>query len=183
VEKKSSKVFFIGPEKENEDDILLIKQIKDDGWFDNNTVIVNCSPDYSSRLVQLLNHSLSYVNNNELFECINMEMPYPNTNQVWNPKSRQYELFDRYLTEWITENLGSAKYLFINTGCLKGKNFNKVKLLIRSKLEPDQYRFASTYVQSSSIFKPDYFTQEFDFEEKGGLLFWWENTDNPNWNY
>ena len=179
---KKSKYFAVSLEKEEKDTDKLISLIKEDGWFDSSTIIVNCSPDYSSRLSQTLNHRLSYLNKNELYEVIDMEMPYPNSNQVWNPVTKSYETFDTYLKNWVNEHIFPCKFLFVDSGTLRGKNFNKVKLSVRPKLDNEYFRFASLYVEKSSIFRPDYVVEEFDGAE-GGLLFQWENMDNPNWGY
>lgn len=178
------KYFYISYEKELKDSILLIEKIKEEGWISPSTVLVNCSPDYSSRLVQLVNHKLSYLNGNEPFECIPLEMPYPTMSQIYNPCEGEYELFDKYLTEWTRKYITKGNnYLFINSGTLRGRNFTKVKLSIKTKLEYENYRFASLYLQSSSIFQPNYYVEEFDKEKQGGLLFEWENVNNPNWDY
>lgn len=104
--------------------------------------------------------------------------------QVWNPEEDRWELYDTYLEKWINKYiLYSKKFLFIDSGILRGKNFNKLKLSLRSKIDRENYKFASLYVQSSSILKPDYYVEEFDMEKDGGLLFWWENKNNPNWDY
>lgn len=181
--KRMNKYFFINREKEAFDTQELAEKIKKENWIDQDTIIVNCSPDYSSSLSMIMNHKLSHLNENELFAKVGMEMPYPNMNQVWNERMEP-QLFDLYLKDWNKKYLNkSNKYLFLNTSTLRGKNFNKIKLTIKEYLEPESYRFASLYVQSSSIFKPDYFVEEFDFNKQGGLLFWWENESNPNWNY
>lgn len=178
-----NKYFKVSLEKENADTDKLISKIKEDGWFDKSTILVNCSPDYSSRLTQTVNHHLSHINKNELFEVIDLQMPYPNSNQIWNPVTKSYEGFDTYLKNWVNENIFPCKFLFIDSGTLRGRNFNKVKLSVRPKLDNEYFRFASLYVQSSSIFKPDYYVEEFDRDTQGGLLFQWENMDNPNWDY
>jgi hypothetical protein len=36
-------------------------------------------------------------------------------------------------------------------------------------------------MQDDSKFTPDYYVEAFNFEKDGGLLFWWENEDNPFW--
>jgi hypothetical protein len=179
-----SEYFHIEYSKEHADTIKLVDIIKKDGWINSNTVIVNCPPDYSSRLVQVVNHKLSYMNRNELFEVVPLEMPYPNMSQIYDPNTHKYEMFDRYLTEWIRNHVDKrTQYLFLSSATLRGKNFSKVKLLMRGRVENENFRFASLYLQSSSILRPDYFVEEFDKEKKGGLLFEWENMDNPNWNY
>lgn len=178
--KKSSKYFHISSVKEESDTGALLDIIKASKWVDSSTILVNCSPDYSSTLTQQINHKLSYLNKNELFEVINMEMPYPTGNQVWDNTDKIYLPFDSYLKKWMMQ-VTANKYLFIDSGTLRGKNFNKVRLALNSSKA--EYRFASLYVQDDSIFTPDYYVEKFNKQEKGGLLFYWENADNPNWDY
>lgn len=178
-----SKYFHIQYTKELADTLKLIDIIKKDGWFNNNTVLVNCFPEYSSRTTQMVNHKLSYLNKNELFEVINLEMPYPNMSQVYDSYSHKYEMFDRYLAEWVKVHIDKdIQYLLLSCGIDNPKNFNKIRLSIRQKLENSQFRIAAPYYQKNSLLYPDYFVQEFE-EKDGGLLFEWENMDNPNWNY
>lgn len=179
-----NKYFFVSSHKENLDILSLIQKIKEDRWMNKETILVNCSPDYSSHLTQMINHKLSHLNNNELYEVINMEMPFPTFSQIWDPVKKDVQNFDSYLKEWVAIHIRSEfNYLFIDGGVLRGKNFNKVHLSIRQLIEPSKYKFASVYVEKSSIFKPDYYIQEFDQPTQGGLLYEWENADNPNWNY
>ncbi len=178
-----SKYFRVSLQKEEVDTDKLIQIIKEDGWFDRSTIIVNCSPEYSSRLSQTLNHRLSHMNKNELFEVIDLPMPLPNSNQVWNPITKTFDIFDPYLKKWCQDNVFSNKFLFVSVGTLRGKNFNKVKLSVRPHLDNEMFRFASLYVQDDSILVPDYYVEKFNKKEQGGLLFQWENMDNPNWDY
>lgn len=179
-----SKYFYVSYEKELADSKALITNIAGDGWVDNFTVIVNCSPDYSSRLTQLVNHKLSYLNNHDLYEVINLEMPYPTMSQVWDAIDKQYYPYEKYIAEWVRRNIIThTKYLFVESGTLRGKNATVVRNALRPRIEPSTYRFASLYLQSDSIFTPDYYLEKFDKEKQGGLLFEWENVNNPNWDY
>lgn len=178
-----SKYFKIDGIKEQLDTQYLIDQIKSDKWFTRSSIIVNCFPEYSSRLTQSLNHGLSSMNKHELFEQIDLQMPYPSYNQVWNNTTKNYETYDTYLKNWINDNIYPCNFLFVNAGTLSGKNFNKLKLSLRSKLENENFRFASLYVEDTSIIIPDYYVHQFNREKDGGLLFEWENPLNPNWNY
>lgn len=166
--------------KEIQDIQKLSNLIKEDGWLTSTTVLVNCSPDYSSLMTQVLNHSLSTDNSNELYEVLTMEMPYPTMSQVWDKDSKEYLPFDRYLSSWVRSISSSYSYLFLNSGCLRGKNFSKVKALVRERLQPSQYRFGCLYLQEGSIFQPDYYVERV---EKNSLIFEWENPLNPNWDY
>jgi hypothetical protein len=176
--------FFINYQKEVSDIQRVCNQIKESNWMDKDTYIVNCSPDYSSTFSMHVNHKLSYLNNNELYDRLDLEMPYPVMNQVWNMYEKRYETYDQYLKYWAAKHLeNGSKYLFLDSGTIRGLNFEKVRLSIRGILEPDQYRFGTLYKEKNSIFKPDFFAEEYDFKLQGGLLFEWENSDNPNWNY
>jgi len=174
--------FYISYKKEIEDISILANKIIDSGWVNSDITIINCSPDYSSYLTQIVNHRISFLNNNELFEVIDLPMPYPTMSQVWDTLDREYRHFDKYLAGWITKYIEKKdKYLFIDSGTLRGKNFHKVKTAIRNILDSSQYRFASLYLKSDSIFTPDFYTEKFDSDK--GLVFAWENLNNPNWDY
>jgi len=183
MKKKENKFFKVSLEKEYNDTLTLMQKIMEDDWFTPSTILVNCSPDYSSRLTQALNHGLSILNRHELFEQMDLQMPYPNSNQVWNPITKSYETFDTYLKSWINENVYPCNFLFVDSGTLRGKNFNKLKLSLRSRLENENFRFASLYLQDDSILIPDYYVEKFNKQTQGGLLFQWENPLNPNWDY
>ena len=181
---KLSKYFTVTYDKEQADSLELIRKVIDSKWISDNTIIVNCSPDYSSRLTQLINHKLSYLNKNELFEIIDMELPYPTMVQVWDKDDKEYKLYIKYLASWIQKHLRrSNNYLFVDSATCRGHNFAKVKAMINGRIDDDQVRFASLYLQSDSIFKPDFVVEVFDRSTQGGLLFEWENSNNPNWDY
>ena len=176
-----SKLYHITYSKELHDTLKLIELINSDKWIDSNTILVTCSPDYSSNVTQLINHKLSYLNFNELYEQLFLELPYPVMNQVWDRETQQYVNFDKYLISWIARYIKSDfKYLFIDSATLSGRNFSKIKMALRDKVEA---RFASIYLQEGSKFTPDYFAEQFNKDVKGGIIFEWENADNKNWNY
>jgi len=179
-----NKYYYISYEKEKVDSIKLIKKIVESGWVDSNMVIINCSPDYSSRLSQLVNHKISYLNDNELFEVIDLPMPYPIMSQIWDSIERKYVMFENYLYDWVRKYIQpDTKYLFIDSGTLRGKNFTKVYQGVKDRIGRDDFKFASLYLQSDSIFTPDYYVETFNKAIHGGLLFEWENVNNPNWDY
>jgi len=157
-------------EKEWMDTIILSNKIKTDKWMNPSTVIVNCFPEYSSRLTQTLNHLLSPINKNSLFEQIDLAIPAPEYTQVWNPLTRNYEGFDTYLKSWINENVFSCNFLFV-TNTISPKNFNKIKLSMRNKLDNEHFRFCSLYVPEDSTFIPDYYKEKWDTP----IYFEWEN--------
>lgn len=175
-----NKSFYIPLDKEIVDSYTLALKIARDKWIDKDTVIVNCSPDYSSIVCQIVNHRLSIDNKHELYEQLYLEMPYPTMSQVWNRDTREYELFHKYLHEWINKLDKSCKYLFIDSATLRGKNFALLRTNAINKID---YKLASLYLEESSIITPDYYVEKFSAEKDGGLIFEWENPLNPNWNY
>lgn len=176
-----SNLYHISYVKERFDTMKLVEIIEKDSWIDSNTILVTCSPDYSSNVSQILNHKLSYLNRNELYENIPLEMPYPIMSQVWDRETSEVIGWDRYLLQWVNKYINPTfKYLFIDSATLRGKNFSRVNSVVKTKAD---VKFASLYLQDDSIFIPDYYVEKFSKEKKGGLIFEWENSDNPNWNY
>lgn len=172
---------LVNYQKEINDIFKLSQIIKNDNWISDNLIIVNCSPDYSSICCQVINHDLSKINNNELFEQISLEMPYPTSNIIFDREKLDYENFSRYLYLWNQKYISKDyKYLFIDSGTLRGVNFSKLRSIIKDRCD---FKLASLYVQDNSILTPDYYVEKFNFEKQGGLIFEWENPKNPNWNY
>jgi len=175
-------VYQIPINKELEDIDKLSKIIENSNWVSKSMIIVNCSPDYSSICTQMVNHKLSHLNDNELFEQMYLELPYPNMSQIWNRDTCEYEYFDRYLSLWVAKYIKSGyNYLFVDSATIRGKNFNKVKLSIKQYLDPNEYKFASLYVEEKSIFLPDFYVEKYCTDINGELTFSWENENNPNW--
>lgn len=175
------KYFLVPLDKEERDTESLIQSIVEDGWVDNSTVVVNCFPEYSGRLTHMVNHRLSYLNKNELFEVIELAMPYPNSTQVWNSKTMSYDGYDTYLKNWGRDNIFAAKYLFICNVPLSVRNTNKIRLMVRSHLDNERFRFASLYTEKDIPVLPDYYVETYELEKQGRTLFQWENMDNKNW--
>ena len=166
--------FYIDREKEYKDTLKLISKIESSGWVDENLVIVVCSPEYSSMICQLINHKLSHLNNDKPFEMDFLEMPYPNEETL----SKDEYI---YMCETLSEKYRhtNKKLLLIDSGCLRGSNFTILKNQLIGSVS--NFRFGCLYIQSNSKFQPDFYSERFDFEKDGGLLFWWENENNPFW--
>lgn len=173
--KLKDKYFLVPYDKELSDTKKLIDKVKRSDWVQKDMIIVNCFPEYSARLAQLTNHGLSFVNGNELFEQIDLQMPYPNMAQVWNPCDRKYQGFHNYITDWVRINVFSTgTYLFLTSK----ENLSVIRPFLKVKLEPDDFRMATLYPKAEDP-KPDFWIEEADKT----ILFEWENMDNPNWNY
>jgi hypothetical protein len=169
---------FIEHLRELSDSNYLIQELINSNWMDKNVILVNCSPQYSSRLTQLINHKTSYLAGNQLYEQINLELPTEIQGQIWSYDEKEYLPFDRYLNDWIRKHIipSNSKYLFITNTIFTGRNLNKVRLLIKSKLELEDYRFLSLYSHESSVLKPDFCIKKFNNDPP---VFFWENK-NPS---
>ena len=168
--------FYIDREKEYKDTLKLISKIESSDWVDENLVIVVCSPEYSSMVCQLINHKLSHLNDNKPFEMDFLEMPYPNGETL---SKVEYG----YLCEQLSEKYrhSDKKLLLVDSGCLRGSNFTTLKNQLIGSVS--NFRFGCLYLQNDSKFEPDFYVEAFDFESDGGLLFWWENENNPYWEW
>lgn len=126
-----------------------------------NTVIVNCSPDYSSIISQQVIHA--YFDNP--LPMVNFEMPFPNT---------PFELvYEAYCRDFVSTMDANSHYIFIDSGILRGRNFKTLSDAL--KLFPGEYNFACLYMQDDAIFTPDFYVEKFNRKEHGMLLFYWEN--------
>lgn len=168
--------YFIDAEKERQDMELLACQLEQDNAIDSNTVIVICSPEYSSGVCQFLAHRLSHLNGNIPLDLDTLEMPYPNDPNI-TP-----EIFKSLIVELGLSYAESYRnLLLVDSGCLRGKNYTVTKEILSSFIPEEKLKFACLYKQDDSIFEPNYYIDTFNFEEDGGLLFWWENINNPLW--
>lgn len=163
---------YITFEREKVDTQSLIDMIISSGWVDSDLVLVSCFPSYSDRLVQSINHKLSYLNQDELFEKIDLEIPYPVMSQVWDKKEGNYISFDRYIKEWLRGIDKSRKYLFVENIA------SKEILKLFTQLRDIDYKRACLYsnIESST---PNFLVSR--IKEKK-ILFEWENINNPNKN-
>lgn len=166
--------FLITPEGELAHSLYLIDSIIQDKWINNNTILVNCAPEYSSRVVQLANHKLSYLNNNELYEVLTLELPQKDMKQIWSSYETEYQMFDRYLKIWLDKYIVyNMQYLFITNSIETGRTLNKIKLSIKT----DNCKFASVYLNRDSTFIPDYHSRQYSEDREGKLTLFWENTN------
>lgn len=168
--------YFIDAEKERQDMELLARKLEQSNNIDKDTVIVICSPEYSSSLCQFLAHRLSHLTGNIPLELDTLEMPYPN-DTVLTPNVFRARLTELGLKYSETEN----KLLLVDSGCLRGSNFTTTKKILTKFIPEERLTFACLYKQDDSIFEPNYYIDTFNFDEDGGLLFWWENINNPFW--
>lgn len=153
----------------------LINKITETNWLKPDTILVNCFPEYSSRLTYLLTHKLSYLNNNELYEVVDLKMPYRTMVQVWDSDDMTYKMYGNYLADWIRKNIHSSqRYLFVALDAFNP--FQKLKSILKGKIESENIRFATMFKPQESNFLPDIFAHEYE----GILLLQWENIDNPN---
>jgi predicted DNA-binding transcriptional regulator AlpA len=159
---ETQKYFRIDQEKEQKDITTLIEKLRP--FITPETIIVNCSPDYSSVVSQRVIHA--YYNNP--LEMVNFNMPFPNT-----PFEKEYP---KYCRKFAKKIYPESSYVFIDSGVLRGKNFLTLaqELSFRG-LRNDNIIFASLYVQDDAIFTPGVYVEKFNKANQGMLLFHWEN--------
>jgi hypothetical protein len=169
---------MITPERELRDHSSLVQRVVNDGFVDENTIIVNVAPEYSSRLTQYAAHKLAYLADNNLIEVVNLNLPAKGMNQVWDAGDGQFRMFDNYLYDWVVNNYRKdTKYLFLTSSIFSGKHLRKLELLLNNKLKTwgeleSNYRIGTTYVHTDAVVNPDFFVEEF---EESVPLFFWEN--------
>lgn len=171
---------FIELEREASHSNYLIQELIMNGVMQRDMVLVNCAPEYSSRLTQLINHKTSYLNKNELYEQISLDLPKKGMNQVLSYDEKEFISFDRYLSEWINRYVTKdAKFLFVQNVVHTGKHLNKIWLSLKSKLENlDNMKFVSLYVQEDALMTtiPNFIYQQ-KFQKENPPIFFWENTN------
>jgi hypothetical protein len=156
------KYFKIGKRKENKAIEALIELIRPE--ITKDTVIVNCSPDYSSIISQRVIHA--YFDNP--LTMVNFDMPFPNT-----PFEKEYP---EYCKKFVKNLDPDTHYVFIDSGVLRGRNFLEIwNSLEDGSHDSTTYEFASLYVQDDAVFTPKIYVEKFNREKDGMLLFWWEN--------
>jgi hypothetical protein len=153
----------------------LIHNLVNSGFMEEDILLVNCSPEYSSRLTQLINHKSSFKNNNELYEQVNLDIPTKNKSQVYSFDDKEYQTFDRYLYNWANKYYQKdQKYLFITNTIFTGKKINKIRLTMKSKgVDHHNMMFISLYLHEDSILKPDLYSVKFN--DSSIPVFFWEN--------
>ena len=173
-----SKDFYISESKELSDINKLVDIIKQDDWVDGETTIVVCSPEYSSIICQILCHRLSYLRKYVPLDLDFLEMPYPGGQGLSDAGYEQ--LIHQFATRYKNK---LNKLLFIDSGVLRGRNYTTLKRIMSSYMSNILTKYACVYKQQDSIFEPDYCVETFDFEQDGGLTFWWEDPNNPYWGW
>lgn len=171
-------MILIDYHKEIADTDKLLQQIKSDDFVGKDTILINCFPQCSSIITQLVNHKLSNLNKNELYEVINLEVPYNNMSQVWNGFEKEYQLYDIYLKDWFSRFIDSSyKYLFIMNFPYNEKALHKIEGNIKLKLKSENYRIASLYKTDESKIRTDY---NVEILKNSDFYFHWQNSNNKN---
>ena len=167
-----SKVIYISSEAEILNNIKLLEKIKESGFVNKDTVLVNCQPQFSSSLSQFTNHKLSHLAGNRLLEQLTLEIPLKGMNQILDPETFEYQYFELYLQRWIKKYVGpDLTYLFL-TNIMHNSLYNRI--VSHMKASEAGFRTAAVYVSTESVLQPDFYVEKTD----GRILFEWENSDN-----
>ena len=126
-------------------------------FSDQKIAILQMSYEYSGLFAQVLAHRLSVSGEPMSIEPVNI--PYKNEFEVQIHPDK----LDPY-----------HKLIVLDSGCLSGNNFTKVKhLLIEYGYSPKDILFVCLACSSESMFKPDHCPLLFD-GAKSMIHFWWE---------
>lgn len=146
----------ISIQEEYEDAIELSQIIQFDGWFDEEVILVNCMPEYSSLSMQLLNHSLSH--SSSLHEIISHEMPLEERSQVWFAEEGKFCSYNYYLTQWSIRNINKRfKYLFFITRLTREAELFQLRRALKGEVD---YRIACIYRKPGITMYTDYIVKE-----------------------
>ena len=139
--------------EEVKDTVLLASLIKEDGWVNDETILVNLSPSYSSIMGQILQHQLG---SRDLHDMIYVPFPHKGMSQVWDHLTGEYPYYDKYIQSFITCLDKRLSYLFFTSYVGEGKMIARLSLLLRNR--EVNHKIACLY--SSPFFKADYMVEE-----------------------
>lgn len=143
----------------------IMKLLDNNPCVNEDTILINCSPEYSSITTQVVNHSVS---DKSLHEVINLNLPSKGMSQVWDASSKEFKKFDDYLRDWIAFNIESGyNYLFISSVIDDHKLYSKIRMNVKRKTE--EFKFLCVY-STEGEFKPDYVLEVLNESPK----FWWQ---------
>ena len=137
----------------------VISNLRISGWLDGNQniAILQLSYEYSGLFAQILSHRLSLAGEPMPIEPVNI--PYKNEFPVFIHPDK----LDPY-----------NKLIILDSGCLSGGNFTKVKKqLIDYGFKKEELQFVTLACSSNSVFKPDQCPLLFD-GTTSMVHFWWE---------
>lgn len=158
---------YVTYQQEIQDYLQLIAEIVNDPWVDSSLTLVNCNPEYSSYLSQILNHKISFINSNTLFEELQLKFPPKDMVQVWD--EGEFKPFDKYIEYWFSVLDPDYKYLFVFSVFPEERHFKKFKGCVKSRLDTHQYKVACTYIPSQYSNLVDYKVKEIN------PIFEWQN--------
>jgi hypothetical protein len=162
-------------QKEDEFRLLdrLVKELLEEGFHAENTVVVTVSTDYSSVIGQYIRHQLSY--RGEICTGFGVDVPYPD--EEFDDKVQQ-DIISIFAMNY--PDLKDKKILLVEAGIIRGGNYTKiVELLEKTFQVNNRIVTLAMYENIHSIFKSDFVGEYYD-NTKQDLTFWWE-TYNKHW--
>lgn len=140
---------------------------------DDKTIIINCSPDYSSIGSQILSHQLSKSYPLKVYP---LEMPYPN--EEWNIAKCMADINEDVF------NPNVKNIILFDSGCIRGKNYSMLRKYITTRIKQTrstaEFYYTALFENTNSEFKCGFVSEFYDAIEKE-LHFWWETDTNPAW--
>lgn len=167
------KLKFVGQAEETKNILKLAYNMKryEPEWFDESTLMIMVSPDFSGIVTTILAQQLSGDSGEIMYtDCIHVPDPDENV-----------ELFkDRLRAEWPRiergfEDTKYEKFILAEAGVISGGNYCWLTEMFTKEfgISPENIRTVALYENIHSKFKCDYVAEYYDNEQED-LCFWWE---------
>jgi pyrimidine operon attenuation protein/uracil phosphoribosyltransferase len=163
-------------QKEDEFRLLerLAKELLEEGFNAENTIVVTVSTDYSSVVGQYIRHQLSH--RGEICTGFGIDVPYPD--EEFDKKVEQ-DIVSMFAMNY--SDLKDKKILLVEAGIIRGGNYTKIVDLLEKTFQVrNRIVTLAMYENIYSIFKSDFVGEYYDNNTQD-LTFWWE-TYNKHWN-
>lgn len=168
------KLKFVGQAEETKNILKLAYNMKrfEKNWFDEKTLMLMVSPDFSGIVTTILAQALSGDDGEIMYtDCIHVPDP-----------DEDIEKFKRRLTlEWVYKKQGFEdhgpyeKFILAEAGVISGNNYIWLTSMLKYQfgVPAENIRTVALYENIHSKYKCNYVAEYYD-NEKEDLCFWWE---------
>lgn len=169
------KLKYIGQAEETTNILKLAHNMKrfDKGWFDEKTLMLMVSPDFSGIVTTILAQALSGDDGKIMYtDCIHVPDP-----------DEDVELFkDRLIHDWSRIKMGfetdgkpMEKFILAEAGVISGNNYIWLTSMLKYQfgVPAENIRTVALYQNIHSKYQCNYVAEYYD-NAKEDLCFWWE---------
>ena len=167
------KLKYIGQAEETKNIQKLAYNMKrfDKDWFDEQTLMVLVSPDFSGIVTTILAQALSGDDGEIMYtDCIHVPDPDEDVNLFKDRLRKEWPMIERGF-----EDVKYEKFILAEAGVISGGNYTWLtEMLVKEfNVSPENIRTVALYENIHSKFKCDYVSEYYDNETED-LCFWWE---------